>query len=30
MDYVGIDLPKKESQLGIVTKGGELVERRLR
>ena len=30
MDYVGIDLPKKESQLGIVTKGGELVERRIR
>jgi len=30
MDYIGIDLHKNSSQVCILTKDGELVERRLK
>jgi hypothetical protein len=30
MDYVGIDVHKKESQICILAEGGELIERRVR
>ena len=30
MDYIGIDVHKKESQLCILSEGGELVEQRIR
>jgi hypothetical protein len=30
MDYVGIDVHKKESQICIAAEGGELIERRVR
>jgi len=30
MDYVGIDVHKKDSQICIVAEGGELIERRVR
>ena len=30
MDYVGIDLHKKESQICLLTEAGEVIERRIR
>jgi hypothetical protein len=30
MDYIGIDMHKKESQICILAEGGELIERRIR
>jgi hypothetical protein len=30
MDHIGIDVHKKESQICIVTEGGEVIERRVR
>ena len=30
MDHVGIDLHKKESQICVLSEGGELIERRIR
>ena len=30
MDHVGMDLGKRESQIAIITRAGELIEKRLR
>ena len=30
MDHIGMDLGKKESQIAILTQGGELIEKRMR
>ena len=30
MEHIGIDVHKKESQICILTEGGELIERRVR
>jgi hypothetical protein len=30
MDHVGMDLGRKESQIAVLTEGGELIERRIR
>ena len=30
MEYVGIDLHKKESQIGLLTEAGDVMERRIR
>jgi hypothetical protein len=30
MDHVGMDLGKKESQIAIITRAAELIEKRLR
>ena len=30
MDHIGIDVHKKESQIGMLREGGELVEQRTR